>query len=338
MTGSDAGAAAGPGPGDGDPVRAFAPASVGNVACGFDVLGLALEGPGDVVEVDAGDVAGVVLREVTGDDGRLPVDAAGNAAGAAVGALLRRAGREEEPVAVSLHKGLPLAAGLGGSAASAVAAVVAADAFLGTGLPREELLACALEGERVAAGDAHPDNAAPSLYGGIVLVRSIAPVDAIPLPVPPELAVAVVHPHAEVATADARRALGGTVALRDAVAQWGNTAALVAGLYEGDLELVGRAAVDAVAEPRRAGLVPGFDAVKEAAIEAGALAASLSGAGPSVFALCRGEASAETVGAAMADAFRAAAGVESDILAGPVGRRGARVVSRGGGGPGDGGP
>lgn len=335
MSGPDPGP---PWPAPGDPVRAFAPASVGNVACGFDVLGLALDGPGDHVEVEAGDEPGVVLLEVTGDDGRLPVEAAENAAGAAVAALLRRAGREEEPLALSLHKGLPLAAGLGGSAASAVAAVVAADAFLGTRLPREELLACALEGERVAAGDAHPDNAAPSLYGGIVLVRSVLPMDAIPLPVPRELAVAVVHPHAEVATADARRALGDTVDLRDAVAQWGNTAALVAGLYEGDLELVGRAAVDAVAEPRRAALVPGFDAVKEAAVEAGALAASLSGAGPSVFALCRGEASARTVGAAMADAFRVAAGVESDVLAGPVGRRGARVVGGEGGDVGNGTP
>ncbi len=311
------------------PIRAFAPASVGNVACGFDVLGLALEAPGDVVAVSSGTEAGVRVMAIEGDGGRLPRQAERNTAGAAILALLRRADRDGEAVAVALRKGLPLCGGLGGSAASAVAAAVAADAFLGTGLSREELLACALEGERVAAGSSHPDNAAPSLYGGIVLVRSVDPVDAISLPIPDGLSVAVAHPHMEVATAEARQVLGESVPLADAVVQWGNTAALVAGLYEGDLELVGRAAVDVVAEPVRAVIVPGFHAVKAAALEAGALASSLSGAGPSVFALCRSEEAAREAGEAMAAAFRDAAGLEADVYAGRVAREGARLLHPG---------
>lgn len=310
-------------------VRVFAPATVGNVACGFDVLGLALESPGDVVVVGPGGSAGVEIVAITGDGGRLPREADRNAAGLAARAVLRVAGAGAGPgLRLELHKGLPLSSGLGGSAASSVAAAVAVDAYLDAGLPREVLLACAGEGESGGAGAAHLDNAAPCLYGGICLVlpggedRSPRVVE---LPVPRGLSVAVVHPHLEVKTAEARRLLGDTVRLSDGVLQWGNTAGLVAALYRGDLELLALTLVDHVAEPRRAPLVPGFLEARQAALDAGALGGSLSGSGPSVFALCADLSTAKRAGQAMAARF-SERGTPSDIHVSPVASRGARVL------------
>jgi homoserine kinase len=230
-------------------------------------------------------------------------------------------------VELELHKGLPLAAGMGGSAASAVAAAVAVDALLGSRLPQESLLYCALAGEAVAAGSAHPDNAAPSLLGGLVLVPSWTPLRAIQLDVPRDLFAVHVHPHMEVPTQRAREVLGDKVRLPDAIAQWGNTAALMVGLFREDWDLIGLSVQDRVAEPLRSPAVPGFQEVKDAALNAGALAASLSGSGPSLFALCRGRERAETVGERMVAAFRAAAGLEADLIISPGRAPGARIVS-----------
>lgn len=313
------------GPG-GESIRVFAPATVGNLACGFDVLGLALEEPGDEVVARVGDEPGVFLSAVTGDGGRLPTDPRRNSAAVAARAVLEAAGGTHASVELQLLKGLPLAAGMGGSAASAVAGAVAADALLGTALPRETLLACALEGERTAAGEAHPDNAAPCLYGGIVLTLASAPLTVVQLPVPDGAAVALLHPHIEVETAAARRDLGESVPLRAAVAQWGNTAGLVAGLYRADWALLGRTLVDLVAEPVRARRVPGFQRVKEAALESGAVGASLSGSGPSIFALCRSVEDARRVGVAMETAYRRGTSGEADLHVTAVGWAGARVV------------
>lgn len=315
-------------------VRAFAPASVGNVACGFDVLGLALERPGDVVVARFREEPGVGIVRITGDGGRLPMDASRNAAGVAALGVLRVLGRSEGSpgLELELHKGLPLSSGLGGSAASAVAGAVAADGLLKGGLPRAVLLACAGEGESGGAGASHLDNVAPSLHGGICLVLpgngGGQGARVVELPVPEGLSVAVVHPHIEVRTADARRILGDTVPLSAAVIQWGNTAGFVAALYRGDLDLLSRTVVDVVAEPRRAPLVPGFAAVQAAARRAGALGGSLSGSGPSVFALCPDLDTARAAGAAMSGAFRDA-GVGSDVHVSPVDRRGARLLGEG---------
>lgn len=305
-------------------IRAFAPATVGNLGVGFDVLGLALERPGDEVGVRRREEPGVVITRVEGSD-RVPTDAGRNSAGVAAAALLRHFG-ETTGIELELRKRLPLAGGMGGSAASAVAAVVAVDALLDAHSARALLLRCALEGERAACGAAHPDNAAPSLFGGIVLTRISEPLDIVQLPVPEDLWVALVHPHLEVETAGARRLLGDTVPLSRAVQQWGNLAGLVAGLYREDWELIGRSLVDVVAEPLRSRQVPGFAAVKQAALEAGAFGCSLSGAGPSVFALCRGEEAAGRAGEAMRAAF-AEAGVESDVHRTPPSRTGAGVVT-----------
>lgn len=310
----------------GGEVRAFAPGSVSNVGCGFDVFGFAVDAVGDVVEAWRRDEPGVVLAEVVGDDGRLPRQAGANTAGVAAMRLLERAGRTGDGVELCLAKGMPLASGLGSSAASAVAAVVAVDALLGTGLAKEDLLACAVEGERVACGAAHADNAAPSLYGGFVLVRGGEPPRVDRLPVPAGLTCALLRPHAEVETRAARAALGDVVALDRAVIQWGNTAAFVAALFRGDLELLASAVHDVVAEPLRAAAVPGFAAVTAAARRAGALGCGLSGSGPTIFALCADTALAGTVGAAMSEALHADAGLGGDLFISPVDAPGARLL------------
>src|SRR5580704_16840122 len=284
-------------------VTAFAPATVSNVACGFDVLGFALASPGDEVTARF-EPAGVSIDGIAGDDGRLPRDAARNTAGVAARALLSAVG-ERRGVALTIRKGLPLASGLGGSAASAAAAVVAVDALFELHAPIGTLVASALEGERLGAGSTHADNIAPALCGGFVLVRCPSPPDIIRLPVPAGLTAVVVHPDLEIETAKARALLGDTVPLADAIRQWANLGALIDGLHRGDFALISRALEDTIAEPRRASLVPGLAAIKQAAIDAGALGCSLSGSGPSLFALCRGTDIARSVADAMTRAVRA---------------------------------
>jgi homoserine kinase len=229
-------------------------------------------------------------------------------------------------VRLEIRKGLPLSSGMGSSAASAVAAAMAVSSLLALRLGYAELLAAALEAERVVAGAGHPDNAAACLYGGFVLVRSTSPLDVVRLPIPPGLSVALLRPHIEVSTRAARDLLGERVALTDAVRQWANLGALVSGLHSADLDLVSRALVDFVAEPVRSASVPGFQEVKRAAIQAGALGSSLSGSGPSIFALCRDLESANAVARKMADAFAEATRLPSDLHVSPVSAAGARLV------------
>jgi len=313
-------------------VTAFAPATVSNVACGFDVLGFALGSPGD--EVTARFIEGDAVRidDITGDEGRLPRDATRNTAGIAAQTLLTTLG-ERRGVALTIRKGLPLSSGLGGSAASAVAAVVAVDGLFDANTPRDRLLACAFEGERVGAGSAHGDNIAPCLYGGFVLVRCANPPDIVPLPVPDGLVAVVVHPHLEIETAHARALLGDSVRLSDAIQQWANLGAFVDALHRADFGLLARSLEDRIAEPKRASLVPGFDAIKAAAAAAGALGCSLSGSGPSMFALCRGADQARSVAAAMTEAVTRAVGSAPETYVSPIVAHGAHVLSAGPEGP-----
>jgi homoserine kinase len=306
-------------------VTAFAPATVSNVACGFDVLGFPLEAPGDEVTARFGP-AGVRIDSITGDQGRLPRDAMANTAGVAAQALLAALG-ERRGISLSIAKGLPLSSGLGGSAASAAAAVVAVDALLDAHAPLDTLIACAIEGEGLGARTAHPDNIAPALCGGLVLVRHPSPPDIIRLPVPPGLMAVVVHPDLEIETARARALLGTMVPLADATRQWANLGALVHGLHRADFALISRALEDSIAEPRRAPLVPGLAQIKQAAVGAGALGCSLSGSGPSLFALCRGDDVARRVASAMTDAVRAHIGGEPQTYLSSIASQGARVVS-----------
>ena len=227
---------------------------------------------------------------------------------------------------MTIHKGLPLASGIGSSGASAVAAVVAANEVLGRPAPMPMLLECAMAGEQAGCGAVHPDNVTPSLYGGFILARSAQPPDIVRLPVPAGLACAVLHPHMEVETGAARRLIGDHVALTDATRQWANVGGLVAALYTSDFGLLSRSLVDSIAEPKRASLVPGFADVKAAAIAAGALGASLSGSGPSIFALASSLEIAKAAGDAMQAAFARASHAGADLWVCPVGRSGARVI------------
>jgi homoserine kinase len=307
-------------------VTAFAPATVSNVACGFDVLGFALHEPGDTVTARFAGTTGVHIESILGDQGRLPRTAEGNTAGVAVIALLTHLA-ETRGISLSIAKGLPLSSGLGGSAASAVAAVVAVDALLGARCSQETLLGCALEGEQIGAGSAHADNIAPAIYGGFVLVRSAIPPDIVRLPVPPGLTAVVVHPDLEIETAKARALLGHTVALSDAVKQSANLGALIHSLHTNDFALMSRSLEDAIAEPKRAQLVPGLAEIKRAAADAGALGSSLSGSGPSLFALCASLEIGRRVADAMTAAVRAHIGGQPQTYVAQVAEQGARVMS-----------
>jgi homoserine kinase len=270
--------------------------------------------------------SGVQIDDILGDQGRLPREAARNTAGVAARAMLDAAG-DRRGVALTIRKGLPLSSGLGGSAASAAAAVVAVNALIDARASIDTLVKCALEGEGLGAGSAHPDNIAPAICGGLVLVRHPNPPDIIRLPVPAGLMVVVVHPDLEIETARARELLGTSVPLADAVRQWANLGALVHGLHVGDFALISRSLEDSIAEPRRAPLVPGLAAIKRAAVEAGALGCSLSGSGPSIFALCRDRSVAERVAPAMTAAVLEEIGGQSQTYVSSISARGAHVVS-----------
>jgi homoserine kinase len=311
-------------------VRVFAPATVANLGPGFDVLGLALTSPGDLLEAELSDRPGVEIVEITGDGGLLSRDPVKNVAGRAAGDVLRRASgrtRMGAGIRLWLRKEMPLASGLGSSGASSAAAAVAANELLGRPLSQSGVVLSAMEGERAASGTPHADNVAPSVMGGIVLVRSYAPFEVISLPVPSNLHISVVHPHCSVSTAEARTLVKARAySIDEIVPNLGNVAALVAALASGDLALLGRSIQDRLVEPVRAPLIPGFSRVKEAALGAGALGCSIAGSGPSVFAFACDEASARAIGASMQAAFNDAAGLASDLYAGKVSAEGARVV------------
>jgi homoserine kinase len=316
-------------------VRVFAPASASNLGPGFDVLGLALPRPGDVVVAEFTDAPGLEIAEVTGDGGELSRDPSRNVAGVAAQSVLAHLAAAERAglpggrpgVRLRVHKQMPLASGLGSSAASSVAGAMAVNELFNRPLSKRDLLVHALAGERAASGSMHADNAAPSLLGGFVLIRGYDPLEIIELPVPASLRVTLVHPHCRVETAKARALLRGHgFTIEQAVANLGNLGALVAGLFRDDLELVGRAIEDQLVEPLRMTLIPGYAAVKAAARRAGALGCSISGSGPSLFAFTDSDVAAARVASAMRDAFREAAGLDSDSYCGPINIAGAHRV------------
>ena len=265
-------------------LEAFAPATVSNLGPGFDCLGLALEKLGDRVRARRAESPGVRLLDVTGDDGKLPREVERNTAAVAARELLA-AHAPEAGVELELHKGLPLGSGLGSSGASAAAAVVAVDAALGLGLGATQLVEAARAAEGIACGAPHPDNVAPAVVGGIVLIPALQPLRLVSLPVPRDLWLAVYTPGCSVATADARAVLPARVPLGDTVKQAARLGLLVHALHRGDLALLGEAIVDDIVEPARAGLIPGYADAKVACYEAGAIACSISGAGPTTFAI-----------------------------------------------------
>jgi homoserine kinase len=303
---------------------AFAPASVGNVAIGFDILGFAIDALGDRVSVARSQTAGVQISSVTGVAGELPREARDNTAGRALLAMQESLGLDFG-LQVAIEKGIPLGSGLGGSAASAVAAVVAANALLPQPVSRLELLKFAMAGEAVASGSRHADNIAPSLFGGLVLTVGIDHPRVKQIPAPAAVRAVIVHPHMFLATAKARAILKGTVELSDFVWQTAHLAGFISGCYTEDLDLIRASLEDVVIEPQRQALIPGFQAVRSAAMGAGALGCSISGAGPSMFAWAL-ETQAAAVAAAMCREFSRQS-LKSDHWIVAVHSEGARVVA-----------
>ncbi|MCL4123603.1 UNVERIFIED_CONTAM: hypothetical protein GTU68_027508 [Idotea baltica] len=285
-----------------DSIRVFASATVANVGSAFDVLGFGVDSPGDELVLRKTDQPGVKISKITGDEGRLPLETSRNTAGVSVEAYLSQI-KADSGIEIEINKQMPLGSGLGSSAASSVAAVFGANKLFGDPVKQKDLLPFAMEGERIACGAAHADNVAPSLLGGFVLIRSYAPLDIVQIPCPEKLYCSIVHPIVEIRTEDARKILRKEILLKDAVIQWGNVAGLIAGLYTSDYELIGRSLDDVIIEPERSLLIPGFYAVKEAALNAGALGCSLSGSGPSIFALSDSKEVADKVGKAMSQEF-----------------------------------
>jgi len=302
---------------------AFAPASVANVAIGFDILGFSVDSLGDLVTLRRSDTPGVRVLAIRGVAEDLPLEAEKNTAGRALIAM-SDALSLDFGFEMQIDKGIPLSSGLGGSAASAVAAVVAANALLPEPLPQVDLLKFAMQGEAVASGSMHADNISPSLYGGLVLTVGIENPRVKQIPVPRGVRAVVVHPHMFVSTKHARGILSRTVNLSDFVWQTANLAGFISGCYTDDLDLIRASFQDVVIEPQRMALIPGFADIRNAALQAGALGCSISGAGPSMFALCL-EADAEGVRQAMIREF-AANQLEVDHWIVAVQGGGARVV------------
>ena len=305
-------------------IKAFAPATVGNIGVGFDIMGMALERPGDEVVARKSDTKGLRITKITGHQGRLPYEVEKNTAGVAVLKLLEHLGETDLGIELDIHKKMPFGSGLGSSAASAVAGVLAVSELLRTGMSKRELLPFACAGEQMATGSFITDNVAPSLLGGIVLIRDGESCDIHRLHVPRGLYVAVAYPHIEILTKSARALLKPGVSMAQYVRQSANVGGFIVGLFNGDIDLIGRSLKDEIIEPQRAGLIPGFYDVKDAALAEGALGCSISGAGPSVFALCANSLVAENAGRAMKQAF-AKHGVESELFLSPVNQEGARI-------------
>lgn len=305
-------------------VKVFAPATVANVACGFDIFGFALETPGDEVHASLTQEPGVHFKFIKGDGGALPLDPHKNTAGVSVIKLLAHL-KTKQGIAIELHKKMPLGSGLGSSAASSVASLVAANALLGSPLNAKDLLPFAMESERMACGSAHADNVAPSLLGGFVLIRSYAPLDVLQIPCAISLYCTILHPRIEIRTEIARKILKPEISMRQHVEQSGNSAGLVLGLMQGDAQLIGRCLQDVIAEPLRAALIPGFSAIKTAAIRTGALGCSISGSGPSIFALSLDARHANDIGVCMASACREH-GLECDLYVSRINAEGPRIL------------
>ncbi len=280
-------------------VRIFCPATIANISCGFDVLGLALDAVGDEMLIKKSTVPGIRIAKITGQE--LPLEAEKNVAGVAAMALLRAL---DHPggFEIAIVKNIKPGSGIGSSAASAAGAVAGINLLLNEPFTQHELVPFAMEGEKLASGVAHADNVAPALLGGFTLVRSYEPLDIIKLNTPKELHATILHPQIEVKTADSRKILKTAISLKDGIRQWGNVGGLVAGLYTEDYDLIGRSLEDHIVEPIRSILIPGYNALKEASQKSGALGVGISGSGPSVFALSRGMTQAEKV----ADAFQEA--------------------------------
>jgi homoserine kinase len=281
-------------------VTIFSPATIANVGPGFDIMGFAIDHPGDKMSLEI--TRGRSHRIVNKTPFDLPPDPDKNAATVSLSAFLNHIGSKEKFLVTFLEKIQP-GSGIGSSAASSAGSVFAANLLLNEPLSRKELVPFAMQGEQAASGSAHADNVAPAILGGFVLVRSYNPLDLVEIPSPPDLFCTVIHPEIQLATKESRRILKGNVPLNIAVTQAGNAAGLITGLLTSNYDLIRNSLHDVIAEPARSFLIPGFEKLKEAAMAAGALGSSISGSGPSVFSLSKGRKSAEAVADSLKKVF-----------------------------------
>lgn len=303
-------------------IKIFSPATVANLSCGFDVLGLCLEGIGDEMIIRKSEHKGLRITKITGAD--LPYEAEKNVAGVAGLAFLKQLDLEFG-IEMELHKKIKAGSGIGSSAASAAGAIVGINELLGNPFLRQDLISFTMEGEFLASKSYHADNVAPAILGGFTLVRSYEPLEVIKMPSPSELYVTIIHPQIEIKTAEARSILPKEIPLKKAVTQWGNLGGFIAGLYTEDYDLIGRSLVDVVAEPYRKNLIPAFDNVRTASLESGALGFGISGSGPSLFALSRGEATAKKVAQAMKTIYQKSE-IDFEVYVSKVSNSGVRIL------------
>ena len=304
-------------------IKVFAPATVANVSCGFDVLGCCLDGVGDEMVISLSEEPGVRITKI--DGANLPMQAEKNVASVAVMAMLEKLTNVEFGIEIEIYKKIKAGSGIGSSAASSAGAVWAVNHLLGEPYTPTELVRFAMEGEKLASGNAHADNVAPALLGGFTLVRSYTPLDVIKLQTPENLVMTVIHPQIEVKTSDSRSVIKHKVALNQAIQQWGNVGGLVAGLFTEDYELIGRSLEDVIIEPLRSILIPEFDTIKKAAIEHGALGCGISGSGPSIFALNKDMETAKKV-AKVIDEIYAKTELDFDIHISPINTTGVKIL------------
>ncbi len=303
-------------------IKVFCPATIANVSCGFDVLGLALDAVGDEMTVRKTAEKGIKISKIIGQD--LPLETDKNVAGVAGLALLDKSDYDGG-FEIEINKRIKPGSGIGSSAASSAGAVWAMNELLGRPFSSLELTKFAMQGEKLASNVAHADNVAPAIYGGFTLVRSYDPLDVISIPTPDELFATVIHPQIEIKTSDSRKILKTNISLATGIRQWGNLGGLVAGLFQNDYDLIGRSLEDHVVEPIRSILIPGFDMIKSNALKAGALGSGISGSGPSIFALSKGESTAQKVAEAMHRTY-SSIGIDFDIHVSKVNTQGVKPL------------
>ncbi|NNF02403.1 MAG: homoserine kinase [Bacteroidia bacterium] len=305
-------------------IRVFAPATIGNVSCGFDILGMAVEKPGDEVVMSLSDKKGIHITSITGDQGKLPHDASKNTAGIAIRSFLDHIG-SDRGIEFELHKKMPIGSGLGSSAASAVAGVFAVNELLDTPLKREDLLPFAIVAEEATSGNIHADNVAPSLIGGLVLIKSYEPLKIKSIPLPADLHITLVYPHVEILTRDARNILPKTFPLETGVKQWSNVAALISAAYENDIDGMGNALTDHIAEPYRSKLIPHFDRAKQTAMESGACGFGISGSGPTLFSFSDSEKTSVKIGQ-MIESLYNKNNIDTSVYLSRINNKGAEII------------
>ncbi|MBO6828885.1 homoserine kinase [Allomuricauda sp.] len=304
-------------------IKVFCPATIANVSCGFDVLGLALDSVGDAMTVRKIPEKGIRISKIMGQD--LPLEAEKNVAGVAGLALLAKSDYEGG-FEIEIDKRIKPGSGIGSSAASSTGAVWAMNELLGKPFSKLELVEFAMQGEKLASDVAHADNVAPAIYGGFTLVRSYEPLDIIPIPTPSELYATVIHPQIEIKTSDSRKILKTTISMQQGIRQWGNLGGLIAGLFQNDYDLISRSLEDHIVEPIRSILIPAFDDIKANSLKAGALGSGISGSGPSIFALSKGEAIAQQVAASMKETYQNI-GIDFDIHISKVNSQGVKKIT-----------